>query len=264
MKLGVIGAGNMASAILRAIADSEKSSAITRLVYEIDPDKAEATRAWGCTPCETMNEPANADFLLIAVKPQAVPTVLETLAPCYRFGTVIVSIAAGISSDCYTAVLGDDTPVVTVMPNTPLMLKKGATALAKNDAVSDEAFQTVCDIFALSGVIGVLPENKMKEIIAINGSSPAFIYLFAKSFLDYAAEVGIDPDTARTLFCGTLNGAAEMLTSAGKPVDELIRAVCSPGGTTLAGMDALYAGRLPETVRAACEACTKRAYELSE
>ena len=159
MRLGVIGAGNMASAILRAIADSEKSSTITRLVYEIDPDKAEATRAWGCTPCETMDKLADADYLLIAVKPQAVDGVLRELAPCYRADTVIVSIAAGISSERYTAVLGDDTPVVTVMPNTPLMLRKGATALAKNDTVSDEAFQTVCDIFALSGVIGVLPEN---------------------------------------------------------------------------------------------------------
>lgn len=261
MKLGVIGAGNMASAILKAMAENDT---ITRLVYEIDPEKAEATKAWGCIPCTAIDELAGAEYLLLAIKPQGMAALMEDVRRFYRPGTVIISIAAGISSDYYANILGADTPVITVMPNTPLLIGKGATALAKNDAVADEAFEAVCSIFALAGVIGVLPENKMKEIIAINGSSPAFIYLFAKSFVDYAAEVGIDPDTARTLFCGTLTGAAEMIANSGKPVDELIRAVCSPGGTTLAGMDALYAGDLPGTVHAACEACTKRAYELAK
>jgi len=105
--------------------------------------------------------------------------------------------------------------------------------------------------------------NKMKEIIAINGSSPAFIYLFAKAFVDYAEKEGIAKETALPLFAQSLIGSARMLTDSGYSIEELIRMVSSPGGTTLAGLDQLYAGGLEATVDAACTACTKRAYELS-
>ena len=104
----------------------------------------------------------------------------------------------------------------------------------------------------------------MKEIICINGSSPAFIYLFAKGFVDYAAANGIDAGAALRLFAATLKGSAEMLTSSGMTADQLIKQVSSPGGTTIAGLDKLYEGKLTDDVSAACEACTRRAYELSQ
>ena len=104
----------------------------------------------------------------------------------------------------------------------------------------------------------------MKEIIAVNGSSPAFIYLYAKAFIDYAKSEGIDGDTALRLFAKSLEGSAEMLTSSGKSVDELIKMVSSPGGTTLAGLSALYEGGLEAMTKDCCERCTKRAYELSK
>ena len=106
--------------------------------------------------------------------------------------------------------------------------------------------------------------DKMKEIIAINGSSPAFIYLYAKGFVQYAESVGIDGQTALELFAKSLIGSAKMLTDSGKTVDELIKMVSSPGGTTLAGLDGLYEGKLTDVVADCCERCTKRAYELSK
>ena len=104
----------------------------------------------------------------------------------------------------------------------------------------------------------------MKEIIAVNGSSPAFIYLYAKGFVEYAASVGIDPDAALRLFCQTLIGSAEMMLHSGKSIDDLIVMVSSKGGTTIAGLDQLRERGLQDAVQAACEACTKRAYELSK
>ena len=106
--------------------------------------------------------------------------------------------------------------------------------------------------------------EKMKEIIAINGSSPAFIYLFAKGFIEYAESVGIDKNAATELFSQSLIGSAKMITDSGYSIDELIKMVSSPGGTTLAGLDRLYEGKLTEVVGNACESCTKRAYELSK
>ena len=104
----------------------------------------------------------------------------------------------------------------------------------------------------------------MKEIIAVNGSSPAFIYLYAKGFVEYAASVGIDADAALRLFCQTLIGSAEMMLHSGKSIDDLIVMVSSKGGTTIAGLDQLRERGLQDAVQAACEACTKRAYELSK
>ena len=104
----------------------------------------------------------------------------------------------------------------------------------------------------------------MKEIIAVNGSSPAFIYLFAKGFIDYAVSAGIDKAAAEELFAQSLIGSAKMITDSGYSLDELIKMVSSPGGTTLAGLDRLYEGKLTDVVNHCCESCTKRAYELSK
>ena len=154
--------------------------------------------------------------------------------------------------------------VVLAMPNTPLLLGEGATALAKDDSVSDAEFAVVRNIFGSCGMTAVIAPEQMKEVIAINGSSPAFIYLFAKGFLDYAARVGLPEQSAKELFVQSLIGSAKMITDSGYSIDELIRQVSSPGGTTLAGLDQLYEGKMLDAVQNACDSCTKRAYELSK
>ena len=120
------------------------------------------------------------------------------------------------------------------------------------------------EIFGSCGMTAVIAPEQMKEIIAINGSSPAFIYLYAKGFLDYAAKTGLPEESAKALFAQTLIGSAKMITDSGYDLNELIHQVSSPGGTTLAGLDRLYEGRLLQVVEDACENCTKRAYELSK
>ncbi|MFR4198968.1 MAG: pyrroline-5-carboxylate reductase family protein, partial [Ruminococcus sp.] len=154
--------------------------------------------------------------------------------------------------------------VVLAMPNTPLLLGCGATALATEAPVSDAEFAVVRRIFDACGMTAVIEPAQMKEIIAINGSSPAFIYLFAKGFLDYAEQVGLSGDVAKELFAQSLIGSAKMITDSGYSIAELIRQVSSPGGTTLAGLDRFYAGNLTDVVQDACDHCTRRAYELAK
>ena len=148
------------------------------------------------------------------------------------------------------------------MPNTPLLLGKGATALCRSDNISDEDFEEVRMMFALSGEAVVLPESQMNAIIAVNGSSPAYIYLFAKAMVDYAVSVGIDGDTALKLVCKTFEGSAEMLRSSGDTPEVLIDKVCSKGGTTIEAMNVLRDKKVPETIAEAMAACTRRAEEL--
>ncbi len=263
-RIGFIGAGNMGAAIIKGI--SAKLQDSTEL-FAADPDtaKLEALQPHGVTPCEDAKAVVRAcKYVFLAVKPQVIKPVLETIADAVTADTVLISIAAGISGELIQSTTRPDAKVVLVMPNTPLLLGEGASALAQIAPTTDAEFAFVCDIFALCGKIAVVAPTQMKEIIAVNSSSPAFIYLFAKGFIDYAASVGIEEDTAMTLFSQTLIGSAKMMTDAGYTLEELIRMVSSPGGTTLAGLDALYAGKLTDTVQAACQNCTRRAYELSQ
>ena len=264
-KITFIGAGNMATAIIRGISRSDKKKDYLLTAYDTILEKAESLKEYGVIAAREV-EPAvaSADFLFLAVKPQNFEEVLTTIKPFVRESTVVVSIAAGITSGYLKSMLFDTCKVVIVMPNTPLLVGYGATALACASPTTQQEFQAVCDIFALSGKTAVLSEDKMKEVIAINGSSPAFIYLFTKSFMEYAESVGIEETTALELFCQTLKGAAEMMLHSGHDLDSLIQMVSSKGGTTIAGLEQLRQGGLPEAVYHACESCTARAYELSK
>ena len=148
------------------------------------------------------------------------------------------------------------------MPNTPLLLGAGATALCRGKSVPDDEFERVKEIFAASGMVEVLPEEQMNAVISVNGSSPAYVYLMAKAMVDGASEQGIDPKTALRLVAGTLEGCAKMLTDSGHSPDELIRMVSSPGGTTLKALDVLYDRHFESALKDAMLACTRRAEEL--
>ncbi|MGN0552736.1 MAG: pyrroline-5-carboxylate reductase [Oscillospiraceae bacterium] len=262
--LGFIGTGNMGSAIIKGVLAAKSSDEIKVYAYDKDTAKVDALASIGVTKCADEAEVAQkCKYVLLAVKPQGIDEALEAIKPCVNDETVIVSIAAGISEEYIKKMTIPSAKVVLVMPNTPLLLGEGASALAKAEPTTDEEFEFVKGIFASSGVAQVVPIDKMKEIIAINGSSPAFIYLFAKGFAEYAKSVGIDEDAAQRLLAQSLIGSAKMITDSGYTVDELIKMVSSPGGTTLAGLDEFYKGDLTGVVGKACESCTKRAYELS-
>lgn len=259
-KLGVLGCGNMGSAIMNGIMNSGLSAE----VYAYDKDSEKLARA-AAKRCGSENELVETcKYVLLAVKPQVLGSVLDTIKGSVSENTVFISICAGVSDEFIKKHTIPEAKVILVMPNTPMMLGLGASAIAKGNGVSDEDFSFAKSVIESCGIAEEVPIDKMKEIICINGSSPAFIYLFAKGFVDYAAENGIDADSALRLFAATLTGSAKMLTDSGMTVDQLIKQVSSPGGTTIAGLEKLYDGSLIDDVKAACAACTKRAYELSE
>lgn len=262
-ELGFLGAGNMGSAIMRGICSSDMQISVS--AYDKDTAKLEALSAFGVKPCKSECELVKkCDYILLAVKPQVLGGVLDTVAGEVTHDKVIISICAGISEDFIRSHTIPSAKVVLVMPNTPMMLGLGASAISRADGVTDDEFAFAKSVIESCGIAEEVPINKMKEIIAVNGSSPAFIYLFAKGFVDYAKNVDIDPDAALKLFAQSLVGSAKMLTDSGMTVDELIKQVSSPGGTTIAGLDKLYEGKLTDTVDECCKACTARAYELAK
>lgn len=266
IKLGFLGAGNMGSAIMNGLLESKLcvDMSVKLYVYDKDAEKVAKLTAKGIVACnDEQTLVAQCDYVLLAVKPQVLGGVLDTIAPVVA-NTVLISICAGIPETFIRLHTNPTAKVILVMPNTPMMLGLGASAMAHDNMVSDEEFAFAKAVIGCCGIVEEVPISKMKEIIAINGSSPAFIYLFAKGFVDYADSQGIDKNAAMNLFAQTLIGSAKMLTDSGMTVDELIKQVSSPGGTTIAGLDQLYDGKLTDVVNNACTACTKRAYELAE
>lgn len=260
-KLGFIGVGNMGSAIIKGINGKLGNTAV--FAYDSTPEKLKNLNLNGATAAASVLDLAKkCDFMLLAVKPQQLDGVLAEIKSAANENLVIISICAGISAEYIRERTFANAKVVLVMPNTPMMLGCGAAAMSRDDKVSDEEFEFAKKIIGSCGIAEVIPMDKMKEVIAINGSSPAFIYLYAKGFVQYAQKAGIDEGAALRLFAQSLIGSAKMMTESGMGVDELIKQVSSPGGTTLAGLQELYNGRLTETVINACDACTKRAYEL--
>ncbi len=265
VNVGFIGCGNMGFAIMKGILSSDMKNDIKLYAYDkFEPALQKAASA-GVNAAKSAAEVVNScKYVFFAIKPQQLDEVLDEAASAVTADTVIVSILAGVTDEYYAKRTVPDAKVVLVMPNTPFLLGEGATALSRSDSVTDEEFELVCDIFSSGGISKVISKDKMKEIIAINGSSPAFIYLYTKYFVDYAKSVGIDEETAKELFAKSLIGSAKMITDSGKSLDELIEMVSSKGGTTIAGLEKLREGNLSDAVGNCCKACTKRAYELSK
>lgn len=265
LRLTSIGAGNMATAILRSIISSGRIKAADITVYDINTDKYPAFAELGVNCADTMDVAVNAsEVILLAVKPQDYETVLNGIKTMTAGKKkVFISIAAAISTAYICQTLAADLPVVRVMPNTPLLIGCGATAISRNSAVDDKLYTKICGLFAASGSVVSLPEEQMNAVISVNSSSPAYVYLFAKAMIDNAVAQGIDHAVAKDLVFQTLKGSAEMLIHSKLDPDELIRMVASPKGTTEASLKSFEKDNFCEIVSNAMNACTHRAEEIA-
>lgn len=258
-----LGAGNMANAILAGAVSAGYLSPGEVGTYNVHEEKREAMAAKGYRVYRTIAELCRESrYILLSMKPQQAEEVLREMAPAMGPETVVVSIAAGISARYIRGILGEGTKVVLVMPNTPLLVGCGATAMACCPPTTPEEFSYVRGVFSSAGLVEEIPEDKMNEIIAVSGSTPAYLYLIAKHFCRYAEAKGIEAGTANRLFCQTMVGAARMMTETGKSHQQLIDMVTSPGGTTLMGLTALEEGGLEKLIGDCCDATIRRAYEL--
>ncbi|QAT49695.1 pyrroline-5-carboxylate reductase [Caproiciproducens sp. NJN-50] len=265
-KIGFIGGGNMTAAIISGVVKNQTFPADQIYVYDIHKEKRESLHRkagilavdFACDLVKTCS------IVFLAVKPQSFPPMLDEIRPVVEKGKTLVSIAAGISSSSIVSALSCDCPVIRAMPNTPLTLGKGATAVCRTGNVADETYHLVLKLFSSCGMVSQIEESQMNAVIAVNGSSPAYIYLFAKAVLESAEQQGIQPSVSLPLFCQTLIGSAEMLLKSGDTPDELIRKVSSRGGTTVAALDVLEKNHFEQTIDKAMRACTARAEELGK
>lgn len=262
--IGFIGAGNMAGAIITKILDRRILPASRVGVYDIDGEKCARYAAAGHPVFDSVHRlVAACDTIVLSVKPQTFPEILPELRKAMTPDKLIVSIAAGIGASYIQEGVGFPCKLILVMPNTPLLVGVGATALSRVEPTTLEEFESVRQIFALAGIAEEVSPDKMNEIMSVHSTMPAYIYLFAQTIVNCAEQAGIDREVANRLFCQTLVGSAWMMTHTGQTHQQLINAVCSPGGTTLAGLAALDEAGFVSALQKAFEASTRRAEELA-
>ena len=261
-KLGILGLGKMGSSILFGIIRSNLYSKDEVLLYDVNEEVKNDLKSKGFTfSCNEQELVENVDTLLIAIKPQMFYKLKELNYS--NLSLTVVSIAAGKTIANLQEIFGNQ-KFIRVMPNTPALISSGATAIARGENVDEETFSKVKQIFASIGVVEEIKEDKMNEIIPINGSMPAYLYYFVQAFIEQGVKDGIDYEVAKKLACEAVIGSAKMILETDKSIDQLIKDVCSPGGATLEGLYVLENEKFKETIYKAFVACVNRAYELSK
>lgn len=263
--IAFIGAGNMARSLISGLI---KDGVDPDKLWASDPDQARCAELANEFAIHTTTDnraaAAAADALVLAVKPQILKPVATDLAPvCRDGGTLVLSVAAGIRSATLAQWLGETTPIVRAMPNTPALIQSGATALFATAAVSAGQRDLAESIMRSAGLtVWVDDENHMDIVTALSGSGPAYYFLFIEALENAAVELGLDADTARLLSLQTAFGAARMALESSEDPAELRRRVTSPGGTTEQALKVMEQAGLREILRQALEAAKDRACEL--
>lgn len=261
-KIGFLGVGKMGGSILNGIISSKLYDIKDVMLFDTSDFVKDMYQKEGYVfSNDEVSLFEECEIVVLAIKPQMFSALSEKILN-KKFDCLIVSIAAGITISRLKEMFGD-IKCVRVMPNTPALIGKSTTVLTKDNLVTDDEFNQVKLIFEKIGVIEEITEDKMNEIIPLNGSMPAYLYYFAESFIENGIKNGVDPDVAKTLVVKAIIGSAEMILKSGKPTDQLIKDVCSPGGTTLAGLDVLKENEFKAIIDKASDACVNRAYELA-
>lgn len=264
-KLGFIGAGNMARALIRGVLDAALYRPAELWVTDPLADQRRMVRRRFAVAAARDNVELvrNCGIVLLAVKPQVMSEVLDEVREHVSAQQLFLSIAAGIPLRRLEQGLGERARVVRVMPNTPALLGKGMSVLAAGRHAKPRDVRQALQIFrAVGEALAVEDEALLDPVTGLSGSGPAYVYRFAEALVDAGVEQGLSEDVARRLVFRTLEGAAAMLLETGMSPRELREMVSSPGGTTLAGLAELERARFTTAVGRAVAAATARSREL--
>lgn len=260
MTTAIYGVGAMGSAILEALAGTDEGEV---LAVEGQPERAAQLREQyadrpGVEVVDAVTAAARAEVHLIIVKPYSVADLLEELAPSLRPGSVVVSLALGISLADLAAGLPVGTAVIRGMPNTPARVGLGMTVLSPAEEVTDEQLGQVRELLAPTGETLVLPESQQDSATALSGSAPAYVYLVVEALVDAGVARGLTRADALVMATQTVRGAGEMLAGTGEEPAVLRAQVTSPGGATAAALARLEAHGLRHAFADAVDACAER------
>ena len=266
IELGILGAGNMAEAIAGGVVRAGVLRADQIIASDVSAQRRDAfSKATGVRTTGDNREVAkDAAMLLLSVKPQHMVTVLSGIADVVQPETLIVSIAAGISSQFIEKHLGDRAQwhVIRTMPNTPMLIGEGMVAMSRGRYAIDEDVAQARKLFEASAELITVHESLLDAVTAVSGSGPAYIFYLVEQMITAAKELGLSEEHARKLAIKTALGAARMLATSGETPQELRRRVTSPGGTTQAAITRMEAAKWGAVTVDAIKAAAARGREL--
>ena len=271
----IVGGGKMGEAILSGwLASNDRPAdaieASDVVVVEPGAERRAFLRdEYGVDCVASVSDAPIADVVVLSVKPQV---MMGVLAECHELesfqahaaGPLYVSIAAGLTTQSLVEALPEGVALVRVMPNMPLMIGAGASAVCASSTSSDEQVAYVASLFSCLGRAVVVDESDMDAVCAVSGSGPAYVAAMIEAMRDAAVSEGLSPDLAETLALQTVLGTARLIAETGvSPADARV-AVCSPGGTTLAALDAMNEKGFAEVFQSGVSAAVRRSKELAK
>jgi pyrroline-5-carboxylate reductase len=280
MRIGFIGAGNMGGAIIKGYAvaqaaDSSKRYPDALIVYDADPEKAEAfAHMPGVSAAQSLAQAVGlSDVVVLCVKPNTIESILEDLVEIPVENKLFVSIAAGISIGFLQSRLGAGAKVVRVMPNTPAMVGAGMSALSAGEGLTDAERFAAESLFSAVGVAVWVPEDRMDIVTGVSGSSPAYAYMYIEGLVNAGMAGGLSKEAATILAAQSTLGAAKMVlanigdpetgTGGTDPVRLRVN-VCSPGGTTIEAVRILEEDGFIAAVERAARAAADKSKQMAK
>lgn len=264
MKIGFIGLGNMAKAMIggmlaKGIAKPEEilGSARTKATREA------VKESYGITVFEdNAMVAAEADIVILAVKPQMFAEVIPQIKDSIKKDALVISIAAGKTIAWIEEAFGKSLKLVRCMPNTPAMVGEGCSGVCRNERVSDDEMGQCMELLRSFGIAEEVPEKLIDAVGAVSGSSPAFVFMFMEALADGGVKAGMPRQQAYRFAAQTVLGSAKLMLETGKHPGELKDMVCSPGGTTIEGVEALEEAGLRNSVMKAVDCCVDKSRRM--
>lgn len=267
MKIGFIGCGNMASAMIKGIVKAKLIE--SKNIIAGDPDKNKLEKIKEETNIligkNNFDIVENSDILFLSVKPNKYKDVISEIKESINENTIIITIAAGITLENTESFLeSKERKIVRVMPNTPALVGEGMSALCPNKNVTDEELEEIKKIFQCFSKVEVIEEVHMDTVTALTGSSPAYVFMFIEALADGAVLKGLPRDKAYKMAAQAVYGSAKMVLETGKHPGSLKDDVCSPGGTTIEAVYVLEKGGMRAAVIEAMEKCVDKAKNMNK
>ena len=263
MSTAIIGAGVMGEALLSGLVRGGHDLA-DLLVGEKRPDRAlELREKYGVDVVANTEAATRADTVALVVKPQDMGDVLTEIAPHLRAGQVLISLAAGITTDYIEKHIPDGIAVVRVMPNTPALVDEGMAAISAGTHCDEEHLALAEQMLSVTGRVVRVPEKQQDAVTAISGSGPAYLFFVVESMIEAGVHLGLPRSTATELVVQTVVGSAKLLRETGEHPTVLRERVTSPGGTTAAAVRELENHRVRAAFITAMEAARDRSIALA-
>ena len=264
MRLGVIGCGNMGGAMLRKLLDSKKFAPQEVIVSDKNQALLSNLQAeLGICAAENNAQAANADILLLAVKPQFIEGVIAEISPFVKPETLVISIVLGYDLKTLAALLKQEQAhIIRVMPNTPALVGEGVMAACRGEYITDAEWDYALSLLASMGIAEEIPEHLIDAVTGVSGSSPAFMFLFLEALADAGVRAGLPRDTSIRFAAQTMLGSAKMALETGKHPGQLKDMVTSPAGSTIEGIASLEKNAFRGAVIEAADAVVRRSKEF--